>query len=119
MEVIHGEFVNFKHYEGWYTNEPIIANLSICRESRLRALKTHPLSFHCYGADAMIPFNFATATLLLGRKMRKMAPEFKRLRLGKDLAKVQSLMVDAELKWEMRSMDDRGLASSSPLCSMA
>jgi hypothetical protein len=94
--------------EEWYTNAPVIVNLSVCRESRVEALKTHPLSFACYGARAMIPFNFETDTLFLGTKMRDTQAFFKKHRVGQDLAKVQFLMVDERLDWDKRSKYDRG-----------
>jgi hypothetical protein len=97
--------------EGWYTNAPIISNLSVCRESRLEALKTHPLLFACFASPAMIPFNFATDTLFLGRKMLGTEASFKKHRVGNDLAKVQFLMVDASLEWGKRTRYDRGIGN--------
>lgn len=94
--------------DGWYTNAPIIANLSVCRDSRTEALKTHKLSFPCDASPARISFNFDTDTLLLGRKMVDTHRTFKKERHGTDLEKVQYLMVDAHLSWGRREKNDRG-----------
>jgi hypothetical protein len=98
-----------KQEDGWYTNAPIIVNLSVCKESRNEALKTHKPRFPCNGSLARIPFNFATDTLLLGRKMEGTEKTFKKERYGNtDLEKVQFLMVDASVNWGRRTSDDRG-----------
>jgi hypothetical protein len=61
----------------------------------------------------MVPFNFAIDTLFLGRKLKKKHAFFKKHAVlnGKDLEKVQFLMVDAYLNWGKRTKDDRGMGN--------
>ena len=47
-----------------------ITNLAVCRESRVEALKTHPLSFSVGYEQPLIAFNFETDTMLLGRRLQ-------------------------------------------------
>lgn len=105
------EIIFKENDEAWYTNAPIITNLSTCRESRLEALKSYPLSFACFDAKAMVPFNFALDTLFLGRNLKHTHAFFKKYIIGDDLAKVKFLMVDAYLNWGKRTKNDRGMGN--------
>ncbi|RDL39436.1 uncharacterized protein BP5553_03776 [Venustampulla echinocandica] len=79
-----------------------ITNLYICRESRREAHKTHPLSFSVNYNPPMVPFNFETDTLLLGRRLIDEDNHiyFRTNCDQEELAKVRRLMVDTELVWD-------------------
>ena len=100
------ELVYDEDKEAYVTNAPIIANLSVCCDSRIQALKEYPLCFAVFGDNAMVPFNFKKDTLLLGRKLKGTEQYLKKHIVGEDLGKVENLMVDAHLKWGKRTKLD-------------
>lgn len=84
-----------------------VINLQVCRESRREAQKTHPISFSVNYRAPQIPFCFEKDGLLLAGNIEN--PEvFKRMCNPRELAKVQHLVVDRNICWHVREVDDRG-----------
>jgi hypothetical protein len=73
----------------------------VCCESRAQALQDYPLCFSVDYKEPLIRFNFKYDTLLLGRGLLEGDNHhiFRRQCHKRDLDRVKSLMVDAELRW--------------------
>ncbi|CAG8950211.1 hypothetical protein HYFRA_00008449, partial [Hymenoscyphus fraxineus] len=93
----------------FYGSAQRVANLYVCRESRIETLKSYPLSFSVNYEDPLVPFNFEKDTLLLGRSLLDEESHiyFRKHCDRGDLAKVQRLMVDTKLYWMTEEDEQR------------
>jgi hypothetical protein len=96
-----------KDKDEFYGSAFPVINLSVNRESRHEALKTYLLSFSVNYNSPLIPFNFSTDTLLIGRNVQN-STYFKQNCNEWDLAMVERLVVDRSVKWGTRTLDGRG-----------
>lgn len=101
------EIVEWKRNCQFYGIGQRVANLQVCHESRVEALKTYPLSFSVDFKDPLIPFCFEKDTLLLGRRLLDEENHiyFRKNCDRGDLARVQRLVVDTALRWTTASED--------------